>query len=614
MIRSNSNAVAATILTSLCLTLFAPCLSTAQATPAEDAVKAKAKTILDELEKNANLEEAAAQAKALFEQVISQVPDTDIAAYSEAAYLARLTTHLQSVDADARIDILKLTRANPNAAQALAFLIKPGHDRIGGAYAAFKAIHTHRPSDFDSYANLIAALCVVHDEPLTRYINENAVKAPPVTELYDFFVDNEKKMLFGLKAMPPQLLVYVVDVTASIKDVKWALGKYKGDLAIGKRFFDIKYDYDHFLKGTTKEVTKQGFDLPNILKFGGVCADQAYYAMTAGKSIGVPTTYTVASSAEVGHAWVGFLQAAGKTGAWNFNFGRYEAYQGIRGNIDDPQTGQEIPDSHVSLLAELIGTTPADRRAAASMTDAARLWFTLSTDGRKVAADPLVPPAVGSKPADPRAITTDEALILLDRGLRRCPGYATAWFLLAEMSSAEKLTIAQKRTWATTLEKLCGRKYPEFSMAVLHPMIVSVKEVQVQNGMWEAVFTSYGSRADLASEIRFSQGVMWEEAGEKKKAGKCYEDVVQRYANAGPFVVDALQRTEQMLIDAKLEKNVLKLYEQTWAKIKAPKEMAGQFRTQSNWYKVGVMYADKLEDAGKTAEAAKVRKQVGAGQ
>ena len=63
-----------------------------------------------------------------------------------------------------------------------------------------------------------------------------------------------------------------------------------------------------------KKVTAAGWSLPNILQHGGVCADQAYFAVTVGKSIGVPTAYTIGLGGEVGHAWVGFLQARGKRG------------------------------------------------------------------------------------------------------------------------------------------------------------------------------------------------------------------------------------------------------------------------------------------------------------
>lgn len=82
-------------------------------------------------------------------------------------------------------------------------------------------------------------------------------------------------MFFGVRNVPAELLAWVVDTTAAIEEMQWALAKYRGDPAVGSRFFDIEYDYAAFKTGATKKVTEAGFNLPNILKHGGVCADQA---------------------------------------------------------------------------------------------------------------------------------------------------------------------------------------------------------------------------------------------------------------------------------------------------------------------------------------------------
>ena len=67
-----------------------------------------------------------------------------------------------------------------------------------------------------------------------------------------------------------ELLEYVVDTTASIDDMNWALAKYGGDRNVGHHFFDVPYDYDNYLHATPKKITTLGFTLPNILKYGGV--------------------------------------------------------------------------------------------------------------------------------------------------------------------------------------------------------------------------------------------------------------------------------------------------------------------------------------------------------
>ena len=125
------------------------------------------------------------------------------------------------------------------------------------------------------------------------------------------------------------------------------------------------------------------------------------------------------ASASVGHAWVGFLQADRGKGWWNFDVGRYSAYKGVRGNVRDPQSRQAVPDSQVSLLAELIRTKATDRQAAAALTDAADRLVSLMKEGKPLEAAPLpeaIVKAAGVRPA-PRKADVAEALALVDVGI-----------------------------------------------------------------------------------------------------------------------------------------------------------------------------------------------------
>jgi hypothetical protein len=84
-------------------------------------------------------------------------------------------------------------------------------------------------------------------------------------------------------------------------------------------------------------------------------------------------------------------------------------------------------------------------------------------------------------------------------------------------------------------------------------------------------------------------------------------DVIERYTNAGPFVLDALVAAEDLLRSSGKEDRVVALYESTWAKCQKPGEMAEQFVTQSNWYCIGDMLAERLDKAGQKPRAQSVR-------
>ena len=151
-----------------------------------------------------------------------------------------------------------------------------------------------------------------------------------------------------------------------------------------------------------------------------------------------------------------------------------------------------------------------------------------------------------------------------------------------------------------------------FALAVLKPMVETVEDAPEQNKLWNAAFMMFGGRADLAAEIRMAQAGMWADAGKPDLAGQCCQDVITRYANAGPFVIAALKGAEKMLQETGKPERVVGLYEQTWRRITKPGEMAGEFMTQSNWYVVGMMYVDKLTEAGQGAKAQQVKGQLDA--
>lgn len=570
---------------------------------APPTVAQRVDALLERLQTDGDLDAAQAAADHLFDQVTAYAKPTDAKAFTEAAFGRRLVRQLGEAGEVDPAEMTRFLRANPKLARALAFLVQEQEEEPAEVYALLDRLRRERGDRLGRYANLAAAIAVVHDKPLKRRINENSVEAPDPVAVFDYFVKNEKKMLFGVRNVPPELLVYVVDTTASLDEMNWALNKYAGDRKVGERFFDIDYDYNHFRTGAPKRVTEAGFNLPNIRRHGGVCADQAYFAVSVGKSIGVPTAYTRGRSAEVGHAWVAFFQSRRDKGLWNFDSGRYDVYQGVRGIIEDPQTRQAIADGYVGLLAELIGAETAERHATIARTDAAARLAELRKARRGFDhVEPLTPASGGP----PRGTDAGAQLTLLQGALEDCPGYAPAWLQVAQLASMGQLDLNDKRKWSDVLLKLCGKKYPDFTLMMIEPMVQSIDDVKQRNRLWESVYKMFPHRHDLAAHVRMAQGKMWEAEGDYKRAGRCYYAVITQFANAGPFVIDALQRTEQMLIRAGRASKVVELYAKTWDAIKRPGGMAGVFATQSNWYKVGQLYVQKLRQAGQTRRAATV--------
>jgi hypothetical protein len=556
----------------------------------------------------------------------------DVDAFREAVLARRLLRQMEPLDPADRQDLLKYLRAHDELARSVAFTIRDGDD-VPGVYRLLDKLRKERPKQVDALPNLAVALSVVRDRPLERHINENKVTGTDPLAVFDFYVAHEHQMLYGLKDMPVELLIYVVDTTATVDEMNWALTRYGGTADVGKLFFTIKYDTAYFEGKSPKKLDKAGFSLPHILQYGGVCVDQAYFATTVGKSIGVPTAIATATSAEVGHAWVGFLKETRGSAAWNFDSGRYDEYKGIRGNVTDPQTGQSVADSSVSMVGDVIGTTAVQRQSAVAMIDAARVVLgrnaveTGKTKSRRrgesdradgetadeLSAEeftaPAIPPELAKSlgSAKPRSAVTG-GLELIETGLKQYVSYAPGWELVATMADNDVLSADQTHRWADMVQKLCGQKHPDFAVAVLTPMVETVKDPVAQSALWDAVFALVQQRADLAAGVRLKQGDMWRKRADYIKAGQCYEDVIERYINAGPFALTAVQGAEAVLKELGQSSKIVDLYAKAYKLVAKPGITSGtEFAKQSNWYKVREAYAKKLEEAGQTAKADEVR-------
>jgi hypothetical protein len=562
--------------------------------------------------------------------------DRDLDAFREADYARRLLSEMELWDPTSRQDLVKYLRAHDELGRLLAFGLR-SNENGSAVFSLMDRLRHERPRQVEALPNLAVALCLVRDRPLHEHINENTTTAADPLDVFDFYVAHENQMLYGIRGMPVELLVYVVDTTATIDEMNWALRKYAGTADVGHLFFTITYDYEYLEGKAPKKLDVAGFSLQNILKVGGVCVDQAYFATTVGKAIGVPTAIAGAASAEAGHAWVGYLAVRGRTAAWDFDSGRYAAYKGVRGNVTDPQSGRGIADSTVSMLGDMIGTTVEQRQTAVAMTDAARILLGPSgqadtgesaryrnshlmdadaTLGQNDFVVPEVPDAlpknVIAKLPKPRVTSAATGLELIEMGLKQYASYPPAWDLIATLATKDELSDAQKKTWADLVQRLCGQRHPDFALAVLDPMIANVKDPNTQSAMWDTVFAMMKNRADLAAQVRLQQAALWRDRGNLARAGQCYEDVINRYINAGPFALTAVEGAESVLRAMGQPAKVLDLYANAFRMVTKPGlSMSSEFIKQSNWYKLREAYAKKLEEAGQTQMAEAIRSDVG---
>jgi len=575
-------------------------------------VRAAVNLVLDQLQENGNFVEARTSLVRLFDGVVVHAPLKEAEAFREAALALRLVTQLEQAPATCRGGLLTYLRANEKLASTLAFLVS-ARDDVGRVYALLDRLRAEHGDQLNEYATLTAAICVVFDQhpgvsTSTSTRKKIVVELVDPLAVFEYFSRNEKRMAMGIRGVPADLLVYVVDVTEPASDLAWALDKYKGDRKIGERYFDVKYDYSYLQQGASKGWVGDGWSLPNLLKHGGVCEDRAYFAAGIAKANGAPAAYVRGRDGTVSHAWVAFLEARGKAVNWNFSVGRFGEYEAVRGEVVDPQTGERTADSFTSLLAESVVKAREQREQAAGYIDAAARLYELT--GKELPAPPAG--VAGGARSEARTPGVASSMEVLEAGLRKSPAEARGWLVLRSLAEDKGFTTADKRRWAQVLDNLCGKDYPDFSLAILRPMIEGIEDIEQRDSLWEWVYKTFSARADLAAQVRFAQGEMWGAAGDNAKAWKCYQDVVAR-PNAGPFVVKAVSKCEGLLREAGKDREVLGLYQAAWSKLARPDAAAPEFFMQSNWFNLGAAYADLLEKSGRAGEAAKVKALLGVG-
>ncbi|MBN2489506.1 MAG: hypothetical protein JXQ29_01465 [Planctomycetes bacterium] len=573
-----------------------PEIPPAQRPAARAAVVAKAaEAILDRLARDGDFQHANREAVKLFERVIAHAPLDEPELFRRACLTQRLIRLLGRHDETKRLPLLDYLRRNDHLASALAFAVKSG-DRVAGVLEVVERLREAHGPHLDPYGNLVAALAVVHD-------SGGAAGAAHAVQLFEYYVRHEKQMLYGIRHLPPELLVHVVDTPAGVEELEWALEKYAGDTNVGERYSDVPFDEMHRAQGTTKRIAGHPYTLENLRKLGGICSDQAYFASNVGKAIGVPAVAAGGKAGDQAHAWVGFFESRGtRKGKWNFESGRTFEFRQVRGWVLEPQLGQHVPESHIAVLAEMVGTTPAGRQQALTFVDAAHRLSWMRRMQQTASHEPLLP---GAEDAAPRAMDEATQLLLIETGLRKNPACAEGWEAVAALARGKQLSAAAVREWAARLDRMCGRDYPDFSADILKSLVASLEDVDEQNRSWENAIRYFRRRLDLAAELRMDQARMWEKAGRADRAAACYQDLLENHANDGLFVLTALERAERLLRAGNQAARVPALYEQTWSRIRMPE--AAHNKRASNWYLVGAAYLRVLEEFKDRARAEWVR-------
>ena len=557
-------------------------------------------------------------------QYLQPKSHTDAFAQTDAAL--RLTRALSAAGEDLKPTTLRTLAANPVLARTLALAMtrEDNPARVFAVLDQLAKVYPKEIADARGLQSLVAATCVVFDSPPLKrpqtaaellLWNSGAFEAPPAdpVEVFGYFTQNRASMLFPIDRMPVQALIHVVNTPCSADELRWALKNYANNAAVGKLYDRIRYDTQHFKFNKPKKiVATDGYTLQNIWKVGGVCEEQAFFATNVGKAIGVPTAYVDAVGPDVAHAYVGYLRSAGSNTAWDFDEGRYDEYEDIRGNITDPQTGRRLHDGQVALSAGMMLDKPADRDAAIALADAAATLISATGFPEpKPIADLKLPTGPNAAPRTP-GVDSAEAFLL--ESVERCPHFSNSWQSVAALAKAGRLDDKRVKFWSEAVMRLCMRApnpNPDFAFDILGAMFEGVKDPKAQSALWDWTAQKFSSRVDLAGSARLAQARLWNSNGDPGRAWAIYEQLIRSSRNEGTVIVDALADAERLLAsEKKPPATATELYEVAFKRIGKPGKVSAAFVTGSNYYRVGSRLAELYEESGKPNDAQRIRRQI----
>ncbi len=295
---------------------------------------------------------------------------------------------------------------------ALLAALAPGDD-APAVLAALDQMWRAEPARWRDYRELALAIAVVRDQPAPEgwphhQVHPAAVPRAQTNVVDDFrfwIESNESGRLDGdLRRLDAEELKFVVDAPVDPEELRWAQKNARYPRSdFGRAFFAVAYRFDRVAR-QQYGWAEGPYTLAAIRERGGICVDQAYFAMLAGKARGLPTLFFTGQGTDGGHAWFGYLRGEGR---WELDCGRY-ANQGYAvGEAIDPQTWQPINDHELASLAESFRRTPGYAASRADLVMAGIFRATGDVARERAALDS----AIATSPRNDAAWEAKEAFL-----------------------------------------------------------------------------------------------------------------------------------------------------------------------------------------------------------
>ncbi len=406
------------------------------------------------------------------------------------------------------------------------------------------------PDLFAQFRRLAVAIAVVYDQPPPPNWPHPQVKPEAVPrvhrtpfEIYGFWIQCQQlgRLFLDVRRLEVEQLTHVVDAPVRESEFMWAqaqvtLPRYR----FAEAFDLVRYDLDR-LRNRAFIWPGGDYSLRSIHAAGGICVDQAYFAMLAGKAKGLPTLFFSGQGPDGGHAWFGFMK---RDDAWLLDCGRERNRGEPVGIALDPQTWQPISDHDLKFLASGFRDT-APYRVSRRHIAVARLFAQIGDRRHQLSA---LENAIAACPQNPEAWDTVTTLLQAKCSETRAP---------ADREALRKHAADAATQFASETD--IRVRYQQ----MLADLARESGDVAEANRITDAIVReNRGDRSDLSAKAAWQPLKHLLDTGDIQRAYPAYRSTVDRLARTGggnlyfqivvPFVLTLQDKGETALAEEAL--------------------------------------------------------------
>ena len=296
-------------------------------------------------------------------------------------------TQAKTLDAVFGKDLAEFTAwltENQEFREQLFTAIDPTCDDVPAALAIIRALYKLGPAQLRAHPQLAIALAVVWDTPAAVYDHTvhavrtkstlpTGVKAANAVTNYKQWLAVEKDLPGPTLRLPWEFLTHIINHRSTPEERTWAVTRYgQRRKMIGEIYPTVEFDVNMLrTRSAVCRLAGHNYDLPSVLKYGGVCAMQADFAARVGKCVLIPSEFIVGESAGGEyHAWVMWAEVRAITASGKIDFtlqreGAYHIDNYYVGLMQDPHTNRATTDRDTIRRLVVLGGEPDDARHAA---------------------------------------------------------------------------------------------------------------------------------------------------------------------------------------------------------------------------------------------------------